>query len=91
MGSRQCNSDRIMADIYGSQNSVLLQTGLADVINEDDFMTKYDSLGQIWDNLVPGFHRWFYRKRTSLFIESAILSARENAGIESRFYTNGIG
>ena len=59
MGSRQCNSDRIMADIYGSQNSVLLQTGLADVINEDDFMTKYDSLGQIWDNLVPGFHRWF--------------------------------
>ena len=90
MGYGQRNSDRIMADIYGCQNDVLLQTGLADAINEDDFMAKYESLGQIWDNLVPGFHRWFKRKRAPLFIESAILSARENAGIEGRFYTNGL-
>ena len=55
MGSGHCNSDIIMADIYGSQNNVLLQTGLTDAINEDDFMTKCDSLGQICDNIVPGF------------------------------------
>ena len=90
MGAGQHNSDRIMADINGYQNDVLLQTGLADAINEDDFMAKCESLGHIWDNLVPEFNRWFKRKRGSLFIESAILSARENAGIEGRFYTHGL-
>ena len=48
-----------MADIYGSQNNVLLQTGVADAINKDDFMAKYDLLGQIWSNSVPGLHTWF--------------------------------
>ena len=88
MSSGQCNSERILAVIYGRQNNVLLQTGQADAINEDDFMAKCDSLDQIWDNLVPGFHRCLQRKRASFFIESAILSARENAGIESLYYTN---
>ena len=90
MGSRQCNSDRIMADIYGTQNNILFQTGLADAINEHDFMAKSDSLGQIWDYLFPGFQRRFWMKRVPLFIEYAILSARENACIESQFYTNGL-
>ena len=90
MGSGQCNSERIMADIYGSQNNVLLQTRLAESINKDDFMAKCDSLGQIWGNSVPGLHTWFQRKRASFFIESAIISARGNAGIESPFFTNGL-
>ena len=53
-------------------------------------MAKCDSLGQIWGNSVPGLHTWFQRKRASFFIESAIISARGNAGIESPFYTNGL-
>ena len=48
-----------MADIYGSQNNILLQTRLADAINKDDFKAKCDSLGQIWGNSVPGLHTWF--------------------------------
>ena len=89
MGTGQRNSNRIMVDIYVCQNDALLQIGQADAINEDDFMTKCESLGQIQD-LVPGFHRWFKRKRASLFFESAVLSARESAGVEGRFYTNGL-
>ena len=53
-------------------------------------MVKCDSLGQIWGNSVPGLHTWFQRKRASFFIESAIISTRGNAGIESPFYTNGL-
>ena len=71
MGSGWCNSERIMADIYESQNNVLLQTGLGDAINKDDFMAKCESLGQIWGNSVPGLHTWFKRKKASFFIEFA--------------------
>ena len=46
MGAGQCNSDRIKAEIYGSQNNVLLQTGIADHINKDGFMAKFESLCQ---------------------------------------------
>ena len=34
----------IMADIYGSQNEVLLQNGMADAENVDDFKARLDSL-----------------------------------------------
>ena len=50
---------RIMADIYGSQNEILLQNGLADAENVDDFKARLDSLQPAWDNIVPGFHHWF--------------------------------
>ena len=46
MGAGQCNSDRIKAEIYGSQNNVLLQAGIADAINKDGFMAKFESLCQ---------------------------------------------
>ena len=34
----------IMADIYGSQNEVLLQNGMTDAENVDDFKARLDSL-----------------------------------------------
>ena len=46
MGAGQRNSDRIKAEIYGSQNNVLLQAGIADAINKDGFMAKFESLCQ---------------------------------------------
>ena len=41
-----CDTDRkrIMADIYGTQNSLLLEHGLADAENEEDFSVKLASL-----------------------------------------------
>ena len=48
-----------MADIYGSQNEILLQNGLVDAQNVDDFKARLDSLQPVFDNIVPGFHHWF--------------------------------
>ena len=45
---------------------------------------------RFWDNLVPGFHKWFSKNRKVLFCESVILSARQELGIEDRFYINGL-
>ena len=45
-----------MADIYGTQNS-LLENGLTDAENEEDFNIKLTSLQAVWDNIVPGFHQ----------------------------------
>ena len=47
MGCNQKSKMSIMADIYGSQNSVLFQTGLADADDEEDFDIKFQSLESI--------------------------------------------
>ena len=46
-----------MADIYGSQRGILLESGLVDSYDEADFNVKLVSLDHIWDNLFPGFHK----------------------------------
>ena len=82
---------RIMADIYGFQNEILLQNGLADAENVDDFKARLDSLQFVWDNIVNGFYHWFKQWRSEMFIECLILSAiRECHGISRRFTTNGL-
>ena len=74
-----------MADIYGSQRGILLESGLVDSYDEADFNVKLVSLAHIWVNLVPGFHKWFSKNRKVLFCESVILSARQGLGIEDRY------
>ena len=74
-----------MADIYGSQGGILLKSRLVDSYDEADFNVKLVSLVHIWDNLVPGFHKWFSKNRKVLFCESVILSARQGLGIEDRY------
>jgi len=79
-----------MADIYGSQSDVLLQSGLADAEDEHDFDVKLDSLKSVWDKAAPGFQEWFPKNRAQQFKESLIMSARKRLDIEGRFYTNGL-
>ena len=79
-----------MSDIYGTQDAVLLQNGLADAEDECDFDAKLDSLKPVWEEIAPGFHHWFKSNRSKLFKDCLVLSARENLGIEGRFYTNGL-
>ena len=50
---------KIMVDIYGSQNEVLLPEGLADAIYKDDFKAKLASSKPAWEVIAPGFHFWF--------------------------------
>ena len=45
-----------MADICGTQNSLLLESALADAENEEDFIVKLACLQAVWDNIAPGFH-----------------------------------
>ena len=79
-----------MANIYGSQRGILLESRLVNSYDEADFNVKLVSLAHIWDNLVLGFHKWFSKNWKVLFCESVILSARQELGIEDRFYTNGL-
>ena len=44
MGCNYSNKNNILADIYGCQNDVLLQAGLADADDPDDFDVKLESL-----------------------------------------------
>ena len=81
-----------MADIYGSQNEVLLQEGqgLADAIDKDDFRGKLASLKPAWEVIAPGFHCWFQHNRSEIFIECLDLAAREKHSITQRFSTNAL-
>ena len=90
LGANQRTQGRIMADIYGSQDEILLQNGLADADDESDFEAKLESLKPLWSDLVPGFHHWFESNRSKQFKDCLILSARQILGIEGRFYTNGL-
>ena len=90
LGANQRTQARIMADIYGSQDEILLQNGLADADDESDFAAKLETLKPLWSDLVPGFHHWFESNRSKQFKDCLILSARQFLGIEGRFYTNGL-
>ena len=86
LGANGRSRNRIMTDIYGSQDDVLLQNGLAD---SEDFQIKLANLKTAWESLVPWFHRWFTKHSSEQFKTCLVLSARQNLGITGRFYTNG--
>eukprot|EP00112_Aurelia_sp_Birch-Aquarium-sp1_P014208 Seg3052.3 transcript_id=Seg3052.3/GoldUCD/mRNA.D3Y31 product="hypothetical protein" protein_id=Seg3052.3/GoldUCD/D3Y31 len=90
LGANKNTVKRIMADIYGSQDDVIFQAGLADSADREDFSTKLESLQDIWDDLLPGFFSWFKKRRSVVFQECLIMQAREELGISGRFYTNGL-
>ena len=90
LGCNQKTQSKIVADIYGCQSEVLLQHGLADADNEEDYDEKLESFKAVWDDLVPGFHAWFDKNRSKLFKDCLIVSARQALGIEGGFTTNGL-
>ena len=54
-------ANRIMSDIYGTLNGPVLEFGLADAEDADDFKVKLHSLKETWNDLLPGFHSWFVK------------------------------
>ena len=58
---------KIMADIYGLQNGLIIEHGLADAYVSEDFLVKLRSLEEVWNNLVPGFYNWFLRNHAPKF------------------------
>ena len=84
------SKERIMMDIYGSQEDSILKSRLTDTMDEEDFQVKLDSLRESWYNLVPCFHEWFQKNCEKLFCNCLIMSAREKLGMKGRFYINGL-
>ncbi|XP_057295907.1 uncharacterized protein LOC130624337 [Hydractinia symbiolongicarpus] len=82
--------DRVMADIYVTQNENVLEFGLADAEDENDLLVKLESLESTWESLVPSFYTWFKKCRFEGFVECLVLSARESKGIKGRYYSNGL-
>jgi len=56
---------------------VLLQSGLADAEDEEDFDVKLDSLKSVWEKKALGFHDWFSRNRSQHFKESLVMFSRK--------------
>ena len=79
-----------MADIYGCQEQILLENGLADSEDPADYEAKLVSLKDVWESLVPGFHDGFDKHRSEQFKTCLINSARQQLGLSGRFYTNGL-
>ena len=79
-----------MANIYGSQNKVLLQEELADAIDKNDFKVKLGSAKPAWEVIAPGFHCWFEDNRSEFFIKFLVLAARVKHSITQRFSTNAL-
>ena len=68
----------------------MLQSGLADADDEDDFNVKLSSVKDIWEDIAPGYWDWFVKNHKVLFIDCLVLSARDGLGREGRFYNNGL-
>jgi hypothetical protein len=87
----ECNHDNkttIMADIYGTKNDLLQQTGLADA--DDDFDVKLGCMESMWERKFPGFHSWIKINRAENFKSNLVMSSRHELGIQGWFYTNGL-
>ena len=83
--------NEIISDIYGRRISVEeYETGLAESIDENDFVAKLASLENKWENLCPQFHRWFTNNRKEDFVSSVVKSARENLLVAGLYYQNDI-
>ena len=54
LGCNQRSKHSIMANIYGSQTDVPLQSRLADSEDESDFEMKLESLKELWEQKAPG-------------------------------------
>ena len=65
-----------------------MQFGLANAIDEEDFEANLNSLKDVWDDLVPGFHTWFKMRTSALFKETIITSALDRIRLNSCFFNN---
>ena len=89
-GANKNDISKIMSDIYSAQSDIVLQNGLADAYDAEDFKMKLLSLEDIWKEAVPKFYDWFLKNRCDLFVDCLALDARKNLGITERFSTNGL-
>ena len=81
---------KIFNDLYGVREGGTYENGLAESGNENDFLTKLNSIEKIWESLCPGFFEWFVLKMKQKFIESVIVSGRDGTNLDGLHYQNDI-
>lgn len=84
LGVPQRSQSRVMSDIYGTQDAVLLQNGLADE-DECDFDAKLESLKPVWEEIAPGFHHWFKSNRSKLFKIASFFLPQKISALKADF------
>ena len=80
----------IICDIYRRNYGGVKELGLVDSSDIDHFQIKLESLKSVWDNLCPGFHKWFSKKRAFFSEQSLIESARTGTEVQGAYYNNSI-
>ena len=65
----------IICDIYDRNYGGVKELGLVDSTDIYDFQIKLESLKSVWNNLCPGFQKWFSKKRAFFFEQSVTESA----------------
>ena len=68
----------------------MMEYGLAGSKDTNNVATKLESHREIWENLCPGFHKWFASKRKAIFQNSVIGCTRKNTKAHGLFYNNSI-
>ena len=68
----------------------MIEYGLADSKNANDLTTRLESLRESWQNLCPGFYKWFVNMRKVIFQNNIIECARRNTNVHGLFYNNSI-
>ena len=80
----------MLKNIYGERQGTTYDFGLAETANDEDFLSKLDSLATRWERVCPGFFQWFCGNRIVKFLESVICSAGEDTGVAGLYYQNDI-
>ena len=68
----------------------MMEYKLADSKEANELATRLESRRVCWENLWPGFHKWFVSNRKVIFQKSVIECARKNTNVHGVFYYNGI-
>lgn len=59
----------IVCNIYLKQAVNIIEQGIADEIDKDDFDVNFSSLKFCWKKLYPGFYDWFLTHYKKGFVE----------------------
>ena len=78
----------IICDIYGRNYGGVNVVGLVDLTDINDSRIKLESLKSAWDNLCPGFHKWFPKNRASFFEQSVDEGALTGTEVQGVYYNN---
>ena len=78
----------IIWDIYEKRTSDILEKGIADATDSDDFHAKLLSREPRWEKICPRFYNWFLTHRKKEFLQSVIQSAKDGTNVVGLFYQN---